>query len=214
MDSSISSSSIGGWDGVWISAANLVGFNLLWLTSEWTESGEVGKESVSVEAKVEVNTSSRSSDTWINILDTDDWLLIDLAGVSVSGGSTVNGSPESISIDDLAFEASSVIWMTWTPSRIVDVGGIDEVVIKTEIVKPLHVVAIRNFNNSTSEELTVSFSVGIGIWSKQLDASLFVVLARPGSVNWWTSGPVSSVAVIADALTCVGAWVVLDVGVG
>lgn len=140
--------------------------------------------------------------------------MIDLAGVSVSGGSAVNRSPVSISIDDLAFEASSVIWMTWTPSRIVDVGGIDEVVIKTEIVKPLHVVSIWNFNNSTSEELTVSFSVGIGIWSKQLDASLFIVLARPGSVNWWTSGPVSSVAVIADALTCVGAWVVLDVGIG
>lgn len=177
MDGSVSCRSVGGWNGVWISTADLVGFDLLRLAGEWTKGSKVGEESVSVEANVEVNAFGLGGDTWVDVLDTNDWLLVDLTGVGFAGDSAVNRSPESISIDDLAFETSGVDWMSWSPSLVVDVGGLGEVVSQAEVIEPLHVVSVGDFHDSTGKGQAVSFSVGPGVWSKHLDASLLVVLA-------------------------------------
>jgi len=177
VDSSVSGRSVGGWNGVWISTADLVGFDLLRLAGEWTKGSKVGEESVSVEANVEVNAFGLGGDTWVDVLDTNDWLLVDLTGVGFAGGSAVNRSPESISIDDLAFETSGVDWMSWSPSLVVDVGGLGEVVSQAEVIEPLHVVSVGDFDDSTGKGQAVSFSVGPGVWSEHLDASLLVVLA-------------------------------------
>ena len=39
VDGSVDTSGVGGWDGVWVGTADLVRLDLLWLASEWTESG-------------------------------------------------------------------------------------------------------------------------------------------------------------------------------
>jgi len=90
VDGSVNTSSVGGWDGVWVSTADLVGLDLLWLASEWTESGIVAEEATVVEAGIEGDALGLGWDTWVDVLDTGDWLLVDLADVSVSVGSAVD----------------------------------------------------------------------------------------------------------------------------
>ena len=90
MDGSVNTSSVGGWDGVWVRTADLVGFDLLWLASEWTESGIVAEEAIGVEAGLEGDALGLGWDTWVDVLDTGDWLLVDLADVSMSVGSALD----------------------------------------------------------------------------------------------------------------------------
>jgi len=90
VDGSVDTSSVSGWDGVWVSTADLVRFDLLWLGSEWTEGGFHAEESIGVEAGLEGDTIGCGWDTWVDVLDAGDWLLVDLADVSVSVGSTID----------------------------------------------------------------------------------------------------------------------------
>lgn len=90
MDSSVNTSSVGGWDSVWVGTADLVGFDLFWLASEWTESGVQAEESIGVEAGLEGDALGRGWNTWVDVLDAGDWLLVDLADVSVGVGSAID----------------------------------------------------------------------------------------------------------------------------
>ena len=90
MDGSVNTSSVGGWDGVWIGTADLVRFDLLWLGSEWTEGGFHAEESTVVEAGSEGDALGCGRDTWVDVLDAGDWLLVDLADVGVSVGSAID----------------------------------------------------------------------------------------------------------------------------
>ena len=90
VDGSVDTSGVGGWDGVWVGTADLVRLDLLWLASEWTESGIVAEESIGVEAGLEGDALGRGWDTWVDVLDAGDWRLVDLADVSVSVGSAID----------------------------------------------------------------------------------------------------------------------------
>jgi len=69
--------------------------------------------------------------------------------------------------------------MTWSPSAEINIGGFNKVadVHEVEVVKPLLVVGVGNGNDSALHSSAESNSVGVGIWSKHLDASLLVVFA-------------------------------------